>query len=457
MAQVAKATRDDLGWEVSGSDEPFGPPATTYLEENHLLWKTPYAAANVPAKVDLVVTGGGALASGRENPEYQRAQELGLKIVSYPQLVEKYLIKKNSIVVAGTYGKTTITALIAWILQQAGLNPSYLVGGFPLNFPDGVKFTDSDYSVVEGDEHPTLNFDPRPKFAWYHPTHLLLTSALWDHFNVYQSEAAYIQVFKDLVASLPADGQLVASAQGENLEQVLPAALCPVTTYSLEAGGDWSVRELKFGEARTTLKAFKDGQEGLALETSLLGEFNVANILGAAALCSALEVEPLIIKRAVATFAGVKERLEVLGQVGGVTLIRDFAHSPVKIKASIEALRTRYPQGKKPLTVVLDLHSSVLRDRQSLPALAEALAGVERVCLTKIRRFQKDPLEKGVLAKDLLETFKKVGLEVFYCPKSEQLAERVRQKVKRGEVLVFMSSGGLEEEVAAVKAVLREV
>lgn len=453
-SEIAKALRDDLGWEVSGSDEPFGPPATDYLAANNLSYKTPYSATNVPTDVDLVVVGGGALTSNPNNPEYLRAKELGLKIVSYPQLLEKYLIKKNSIVVAGTYGKTTITALLVWILHKAGLDSSFMIGGFPKNFPDGVKFSDSGYSVVEGDEHPTLNFDPRPKFAFYHSTHLLLTSALWDHYNVYKTEEDYLKIFQELVASLPSSGLLVASLDGEDIAKVLPLAKCQVITYSVEAKADWTISELDFGEKTTTFVVNGPSGERLELETSQIGLASVANILGAVVMARSLQVEPAIIQEAVREFAGVKERLEILGESGGVTLVRDYAHSPIKIQTAIEALRTRFPKGKSKILVVLDFHSSVLRDKTSLPALKESLAEADAVALLKIKSVANLPEEKRVRATDLIQTLPQPGLEVHYCPKAEQLKNLARVFLKVGDVVVFMSSGEVREEIEAVRSAL---
>lgn len=454
-AEIAKALRDDLGWEVSGSDEPFGPPATDYLAANHLTYKTPYAAENVPSDVDLVVIGGGALTSNPNNPEYIRAREIGLKIVSYPQLLENYLIKKNSIVVTGTYGKTTITALLVWILQKAGFDPSFMIGGFPKNFADGVKFSNSDYSVVEGDEHPTLNFDPRPKFAFYHPTHLLLTSALWDHYNVYKTEEDYIRIFRELVSGLLSSGLLVVSLDGENIFQVLPLAKCQVVTYSVKAKADWTITELNFGDKNTTFVANGPGGEKIELETSQIGLANVANTLGAVAVARSLGVDHLKIQEAVSSFEGVKERLEMVRESGGVTLVRDYAHSPIKIKTSLEALRTRFPKSKSQVLVVLDLHSMVLRDKTSLPALKESLAEADAVALLKIRSSSNLPEEKRVLAKDLLQLLPRPELTVRYCPKAEQLKDFAKSFLKSGDVVIFMSSGEVKEEIEAVKSVFR--
>ncbi|MDP2873715.1 MAG: Mur ligase family protein [bacterium] len=450
-AEIAKALRDDLGWEVSGSDEPFGPPATDYLAANHLAFKTPYQAENVPADADLVVVGGGALTSNPNNPEYLRARDLGLRIVSYPQLLEKYLIKKNSIVVVGTYGKTTITALLAWILQKAGFDPSFMIGGFPKNFADGVKFSNSDYSVVEGDEHPTLNFDPRPKFAFYHPTQLLLTSALWDHYNVYKTEPEYVKIFQELVTNLPASGRLIASVDGENISQVLPLAKCQVVTYSVKTKADWTVSGLHFGEKTTTFAVNGPGGEKIELETSQIGLASVINILGAVAMARSLGVEPLKIQEAVRSFEGVKERLEIVGESGGVTLVRDFAHSPIKIKTAIEALRTRFLKDTSKILVVLDLHSTVLRDKTSLPALKESLVEADAVALLKIKSSPNIPEEKRVLAKDLLHYLPQPGLTVRYCPNVEQLKDFAKSFLKSHDVIIFMSSGEVSREIEAVR------
>ncbi len=453
-ASIAKALHDQ-GWEVSGSDEPFGGPALDYLEKNDISVLSPYSADNVPLDAQLVVIGGGALTTNPNNPEYLQAKSLGLKIVSYPQLFEEMLIEKTSVVVAGTYGKTSITALITWVLKESGFDPSYMIGGFPLNFTDGVNFTSSEYSVVEGDEHPTLNYDPRPKFAFYHPTQLLLTSAMWDHRNVYPTEASYIKVFQDLVASLPSNGRVVAKFGGENMDQVLPFANCHYETYSLEPGADWGVADLEFGKDTTRFRVVSPRNNySLALETSLIGRVSVENILGAVTLCQGFGVEKNVLQQAVKSFAGVRERLEILGEVGGVTLVRDYAHSPIKIKAAIEALRTRYPKEKHQILVVLDAHSSTLRDRRCLPGLGEALSGVEGVCLTKVLVLERLSEERRARAFDILNEIKKDIETALYCPKNEQLENFIRQYSHAEDVIVFMSSGGQEKEIEITKKIL---
>ncbi len=202
MGPLAKAFKD-LGWDVSGSDHKgIYPPISSYLMKNKISYIEGYEAKNVPQDADLVVAGRSALMVDDHNAEYFKAKALNLPIFSYPEVLRKYLIKKNSIVVAGTYGKTTISSLVTWILINAGLNPSFMVGGIPLNMEDGVKITNSEYSVVEGDEPPALFPDDTPKFMFYKPKYLLLTATYWDHPEVFKTKEAYLNAFIKLMKLL---------------------------------------------------------------------------------------------------------------------------------------------------------------------------------------------------------------------------------------------------------------
>src|SRR3989338_6699490 len=187
MAPLAKMFKD-MGWDVSGSDHHAYPPNTDYLDKNQIPYFNSFSADHIKPDVDLVVIGGIAYHVGDINPEVDEAKRLGLTVKSYPEIFHEYLEKPESIVVIGTYGKTTIGALLAWILETAGLNPSFDIAEITENFREGTRNTESQYSIIHGDEHPTLGYSDLPKFAYFSPKYLLLTTALWDHFNIYPTE-----------------------------------------------------------------------------------------------------------------------------------------------------------------------------------------------------------------------------------------------------------------------------
>lgn len=420
MGHLAKAFKD-LGWDVSGSDHKgIYPPISTYLKENKIKYFGGYETKNVPPEADLVVVGRSALMVDANNPEYLQAKKLNLLVLSYPEVLQKYLVKKNSIVVAGTYGKTTISSLVAWILINAGLNPSYMTGGMPLNVADGVKITDSEYSVVEGDEPPALFPDDPPKFMFYNPKYLLLTATKWDHPEIYKSEEAYLKAFIDLVRLLPKDGLLVYNLDNVS-EIVLKEAKCRKVSYSLQNP--------------------KADYHYLSVITLLLGEANRENICGAAALCTELKIENKIILKSVATFKGVKTRLEFLGKFSNRTFYWDFAQHPEKVKGSLEALREKFSRER--IICVFDPVMTGLKYKESLKWYPGTFDLADVVVVGKVGYLREVKGKDRVTGTEIINAISQTQKNVFYQPIDDKIFEYLVKETKLEDVIIFMSSGGL--------------
>ena len=440
MAPLAKAFKD-WGWEVSGSDqEKIYPPVTDYLKKNKILCQKGYRPDNLSFVPDLIVVGRSALIVDPQNPEYLKAKTLGCPVLSYPEVLQKYLLKKNSVVVAGTYGKTTLTALIAWILLKAGLNPSYMIGGVPLNMADGVKITDSSWSVVEGDETPALWENDPPKFMYYQPKFLLFTATKWDHPEIFKTAKDYQQAFVNLARLLPADGLLVYN--WENVEkEIVQTAAGRKISYSFDnQQADWLVKDFSFLPEKTVFKIQGKGKE-LQLKTTLLGKHNLENICGAVALALEIGIEEKAILSAVQTFKGVKTRLEFLGKFGGRYLFWDFAQHPEKVKGSLEALRERFPSQK--IISVFDPSMTGLKYSESLDWYQEAFAKANQVIVSKVSFIKKVGKENRVSGKDIVSAIAKTQPQVFYEPLDEKIIKWLLEKTKQDDIIVFMSSGGL--------------
>ena len=229
MAPVAKMFHD-MGWKVTGSDKGFFPPMSDYLRKHNI----PFYPGWHPERIgspDMALIGNFI---GMQNPEFLFIRERGIPFFSYPEMLSQYVIRDRSAVIAGTYGKTTITAAVAWIFEQAGICPSFMIGGIAKNFSDGVRRADGEWSIVEGDEYSTSRWDRRPKFFHYRPTHLILTATVWDHTDLYESQEAYRAVFAEAVSSLPQDGMLVYHAEAVP-DYVIGKAACPSYPYVFNA------------------------------------------------------------------------------------------------------------------------------------------------------------------------------------------------------------------------------
>jgi UDP-N-acetylmuramate: L-alanyl-gamma-D-glutamyl-meso-diaminopimelate ligase len=443
MGALAKAFKD-MGWEVSGSDQVgIYPPISTYLKENQISYIEGYRAENVPEDADLVVMGRSAMMIDSNHPEHLRAKELGYRVYSYPEALQEYVIKDKSLVVAGTYGKTTLSAALAWVLTKAGLNPSYMTGGVPVNeeIADGVRITDSSYSVVEGDEPPSLRETDSPKFMFYQPKYLLLTATIHDHPEIYKTPEDYIKAFVDLVKLIPPEGILVFNQ--ENVDQTVVESFSgKKVSYSFSnSKADFYVANYaRRGEI--TDFAVKGQGKKYQLKTSLLGQFNLENLCGAVALCSQLEIDKEVIAQAIKSFKGLKTRLEYLGDFAGRRLYWDFSQHPSKVKGALEALREHYPQSQ--IICVFDPKMTGLKYRESLGWYPGAFDQADQVIVGQVSFLKSVPREKRVTGRDIVEAIGRSQSNVFYQPIGEKIISWLEKNSQSGDVVVFMSSGGME-------------
>lgn len=453
IAPVAKMYKDN-GWKVTGSEIKTGGwgPIAKFLKDNSLPFTIGYAEENISrfdTKPDLVIQAGSAFKKW-PNPEVEWAKENGVEVISFPEALRDYLIKKNSVVVTGNYGKTSTSALMAWILEVAGKNPSYMIGGVPMNFEGGMKNTDSEYSVVEGDEHPTLKYkDEKPKFLYYKPKYTILSSAQWEHVNVFQTEESYIDAFRELVRlTVKNKGKLVLNAAGENNEKVKKAYKGKAVLYMMDGktklvngGLDYSGEIVEVVDDMTIFNVYENEMLLWQFETPLIGEFNVENCLAAIAMTRTLGLELTDIVEAVKTFKGVKRRLEIRGKMkSGAIVIDDFAHSAVKAKAVLEALRTRYEDKK--IIVIFDPHSSALADRKTLAWYPYVFDKADLVIIPRVTVKKSTLKGERVYGKDVVEAIRKTQQNVEYIPVDDNIIKTIEEQSNENTVVVFMSSGG---------------
>jgi len=447
-AALAKIFREDLGWKVTGSDQAkIYDPARSYLRRHKIKVFLGYRPENLSPRVDLVIIGGSSLILDSRNPEYLKAQKLGLPILSHSQAISRFLVKKNSVCIAGTYGKTTITALTTWLLRKQGLNPSYFIGDQPLNLSEYACVTDSSWSVTEADEYAyrRLDFDPGPRFLHYKPRYAIVTAAQWEHKDVYATEQEYIAAFQKFVSLIPRQGLLLANWRGENVKKVVTAAVCPVKYYSAQSSDqvDWKLEQVL--SARKKTKFLISGPKGkIELSTSLLGHYNLENILAAVALAAELGVKPTFLKEGVASFKGIKRRLELIARRGKTWFYDDFAQSGPRVKAVLAALKERFADSK--ILAIFDPHAGFLQKKNSLPQYRAAFAVADEVLIARVTFRKGIPLREQVSGSDLVKTIKQTNDRVYYFPTDEELVEYAVKKAKGKVVLVFFSSGGLRGE-----------
>ena len=364
VALLARAA----GHKVTGCDANVYPPMSTQLEEQGIGLVEGYDASQVDLAPDVFVVGN---AVSRGNPLLEAILDRGLPYVSGPQwLAEHVLAGRWVLAVAGTHGKTTTTSLLAWMLEDAGLNPGFLVGGVPQNFGVSARLTESPFFVIEADEYDTAFCDKRSKFVHYRPRTVILNNLEFDHADIFADLAAIETQFHHLVRTIPASGRIVANAREDSLKRVIERGCWSELEWFSDAA-QWSVATgASEAEAVFSLGAVEQGRA----EMPLAGSHNRENALAAIAAARHVGVTPAQSIASLARFRGIKRRLELRGVVNGISVYDDFAHHPTAITLTVGGLRRREPQGR--ILAVLEPRSNTMKlgvMKAQLPAsLAEA-------------------------------------------------------------------------------------
>lgn len=420
MSAIAIALHK-AGWKVTGSDKGFFPPVSTELERSGISFYAGFHPDQM-GKPDILVAG---VASGTENPEISRARELGLEVLSFPELLAQYFVKENSLVVAGTWGKTTSSALLAHILTEAHMSPSYFVGGIPALMDAGALTKASAWSVLEGDEYKSSPGDKRPKFSHYSPTHLLLTSVSWDHADVYPSEDHYFAAFEKLVASIPERGLIVACIDNPGVRKVLPHANCKVITYSKNSENTPDYQYIKVGESKAGIRFGITDKYGdsYAIDSTMLGGFQAENITGCFAMAKEIGVPLGTILNAIHTFGGIKRRMEKRYENEHVTILDDIAHSPEKASVILRDLRTIYGNETKILAIFEPNIGG--RSAETAVKYTGAFSSADGVIIPRLTKLKIDKTGqlKPMDGKDLAHIISRAHSNVLYQPNDEVLVQ----------------------------------
>lgn len=363
MSATAKLLQDK-GYTVTGSDDACYPPASDYVEKLGITFTPGYRPENVPEDVDLIVIGRNAQLDPKTNTEVQHALTCGVPVKSYPEVLRELGEGMHRIVVAGSYGKSTVTALLSWALMDSGKDPAYFIGAYPYGMEYTSTLGKGEVFVIEGDEYPTAHGDDRSKFLHYTPRDVLLTSVDHDHVNVFPTYEEYKVPFRELASQLPPDGLLVACADNAGALEIAERTPARVVTYGIHKDATWTAENITYGE-HTTFALYKDGGHITNLTTTLLGAHNVQNIVGAAALLLERKlVTPGELRDAIARFGGVRRRMNKITTTSTVPVYEGFGSSYEKARAAIEAILLHYPN--RNLVVLFEPHTFSWRNRDAL-------------------------------------------------------------------------------------------
>lgn len=428
------------GLKVSGSDQNIYPPMSTQLAELGIDLRLGYKAENIADKPDLIVIGN---VLSRGNPEVEAYLSSGIPYVSMPEAIGRYFLEgKHAIVVAGTHGKTTTSSLAAWVLESAGRDPSFLIGGVPGNWGKGNKVGAGDDFVIEGDEYDTAFFDKESKFLHYRPKTAIVTSVEFDHADIFRDLDHVKAAFRKFVGLIPADGLLVVNAEDAGAMDVIGPATCRVETYAIDGKADWTPANVTWKDGRATFDVLKKGAKKGAVDLALLGRHNLSNALGVIASLAGRGLSMDAIAKGMRSFLGVKRRQEVRGEVGGVTVLDDFAHHPTAVKVTLEALKGGYP-GRR-LWAIFEPRSATSRRKVFQQAYVDAFAPAEKIVVADTYLSDKLDSSQRLDPKQLVEDMRRKMMDAVSIASADEIVKHVLPQVKSGDVLAVLSNGGFD-------------
>ena len=437
IAAIAKAA----GFRVTGSDLNVYPPMSTQLESLGIDIVQGYAADQLDLNPDIVVVGN---ALSRGVPVVEAMLDRGMAYTSGPQWLADYVLRERHVIaVTGTHGKTTTTAMLTWILEHAGLEPGFLVGGVPGNFDTSARFGKAPFFVIEADEYDTAFFDKRAKFVHYRPRTVILNNLEYDHADIYPDVASIRRMFNQLLRSVPGGGRLIVNAHDPELKTTLEMGCwTPRETFAVGGGADWSAHIRPGVSGRFTV-SLQDRPVG-EVAWDLLGEHNVMNALAAVAAARHAGVTPTQALQALREFRGVKRRMEIRGVVGEVTVYDDFAHHPTAIDTTLRGLRARV--GNARIIAVLEPRSNTMKMGVHRDHLAPSLITADLV-------YFYHPADLGW---DLQGAVTAMGERARFADNVDALAGALAAEARAGDHVLIMSNGGFgglhEKLLTALKA-----
>jgi UDP-N-acetylmuramate: L-alanyl-gamma-D-glutamyl-meso-diaminopimelate ligase len=429
------AALGERGFRVTGSDENVYPPMSIFLEKKGIALTEGYRAENIPANVDVVVIGN---AIKRGNPEVEAVLNRKLFYLSLPEVLKNYFLRgRHNLVVTGTHGKTTTTALLAWIMEKAGRKPGYLIGGLPKNLGQGARLNDSKFFVVEGDEYDTAFFDKRSKFIHYLPELVIVNNIEFDHADIFNNLDEIKLSFRRLLNIVPQNGMVVLNGDDANCVQVAKDCLAQMIEVGFSKNCAQRIRDVAYSSGGSR---FKLGEE--TFEVPLIGEFNVRNAAMAATAARFYEVPKTKIDNALKSFSGVARRQEMRGEARGVKVIDDFGHHPTAIANTLLALRHRY-RGHR-IWAIFEPRTNTTRRAVFQQQLPDALKLADGVFISQVAKLEQIPKEERLNPEAVVTAIAKAGRPAFYEENANAIVDRIAPMLRRQDIVAVFSNGGFD-------------
>lgn len=442
----------EAGYTVTGSDQGMYPPMSDFLARLGIrIWDT-YSPENLAVRPDLVVVGNVIRQSNLEAMELVKS---GISYASMPQALNRYFIRdKCRIVVTGTHGKTTVSAMIAWILYQEDLDPGFMIGGLLKSFQANHRLGNGDFFVIEGDEYDTAFFDKRPKFLHYRPDIAVITSCEFDHGDIYASLDQIQGQFRDFVSLVPSDGRIIACSDHAAVRDIVSNVNGRVGTYGTDPTMEWYATSGEYTSQGVKTDIMRAGSRVASGTIPLFGVHNRANALAAVAATESIGVHPQRALTALASFRGVQRRQEVLGEVAGVLVIDDFAHHPTAVRETCCGIRTRYPDAR--VVAVFEPRTNTSRRAFFQEIYVRSFVEADVIALREARDIEKIPegdrFSSGRLASDL----RSLGKDARAFDTTDGILGFLSDELREGDVVITMSNGSFDNIGPRLLEVLKE-
>ena len=429
------------GHDVQGSDHLVYPPMSDFLRGESIRVLDGYRADHITPDIDIVIVGN---AISRGNPELEEVLDRRMRFVSLPEAIrEEFLWERRSIVIAGTHGKTTTTALTGWVLTSAGRDPSLLVGGIALNFGGSYRLGLGRDFVIEGDEYDSAFFDKTAKFLKYLPDFAVIGNLEYDHADIYPDMEALRVAFRRLLVLVPRHGRVIIGADSPEAAGLASLAHCPVETFGLDGRADWRAAEIVPVDGRVRFDVWRGGEPFGQFSSPLHGAHNVRNALAAIAVGAAAGLTADELRVGLASFEGVRRRLEVRGEVRGVTVFDDFAHHPTAILETLRAVRWSYP-GRR-IWAIFEPRSATSCRRIFQDDFARAFieSRPDEIVLAPVFRGQLPESERLSIG-ELVREVTRAGVRAREMSGVDEIVEAIAREAGEGDLVVIMSNGGFD-------------
>lgn len=433
------------GHDVSGSDQAVYPPMSTLLEKSEIICKKGFEPSHIAPLTDRVIIGN---AVSKDNPEIVETLRRKLPYLSMASALDQFFLKeKQSLVVAGTHGKTTTASLLASVMTSAGSDPGALIGGWVKNFDSNHRLGEGPFFVVEGDEYDTAFFDKEPKFLHYRPAHAILTSIEFDHADIFASLSVIKGHFKRFVELIPAEGHLLVAAGSPEIESVIEKSICHIERYGSVLDGeehrarcDWWAGSVKVNQESIDFEVWYHDKKIGAIQSPLIGGHNLLNTLAVIGLAHHLGLPEDQIQKGIRTFQGVKRRQEVVGSVDDILVMDDFAHHPTAISETLKALRLKYPSRR--LWAIFEPRSATSRRNIFQDAFVDAFRLADRIVIADLYAPENIPSWQRLDPEKVVSDLKSRGNTAFFIPSANRIVTELVPQLLPGDLVCIMSSGG---------------